>query len=159
MSAHDAETLAEVLTDYQLFEAVALWLCESFEDEDGIGCEPEAGPPCLGHVTEASDRVTATLAARIVQARAGEGALPYDDRLITCPECRSTFEAEDGTVVHQTAAGEGALRERVIAAACGCGGDAVRHTVGADRRCPVHGYGTTVEWRFIRAALAETDRP
>jgi hypothetical protein len=23
----------------------------------------------------------------------------YDDRLITCPECRSTFEAEDHTVV------------------------------------------------------------
>ena len=42
---------------------------------------------------------------------------------------------------------------RIEAAACGCGGDAIRHTVGAEPGCPVHGYGTTVEWRYIRVAL------
>lgn len=29
-----------------------------------------------------------------------------DDRLVTCPECRSTFEAEDGTIVQHPAAPE-----------------------------------------------------
>ena len=53
------------------------------------------------------------------------------------------------------AEGAAEVRARVEAAACACGGDAVRHTVGADRRCPVHGYGRDMEWRHIRAALAD----
>lgn len=57
------------------------------------------------------------------------------------------------------ATGDADLHDRVTAAACGCGGDAVRHTVGADRSCPVHGYGLTVEWRHIKAALAASPAP
>lgn len=36
---------------------------------------------------------------------------PYDDRLVTCPECRSTFEAEDGTVVADREGPAGGLSE------------------------------------------------
>jgi uncharacterized protein (DUF3084 family) len=64
-----------------------------------------------------------------------------------------TLEAAERIVAERTRAAVEEIVGRVKAAACECGGDAVRHTVGADRRCPVHGYGTTVEWRHIRSAL------
>lgn len=76
----------ESLTHQDVFDAVALWLCENYEDDDGIGCEPEAGPPCIGHLQDASDALDAFLARDRAQQRAEalrEAAAFEDERVGT----------------------------------------------------------------------------
>lgn len=101
MSGGDAAAVAAVLAEHERCHA----------EYDGHGWRTftcgarlhNTGGPTEAHRAH----VAAVLAAHVeaAVATAVEEALaqrtpPYDDRLITCPECTTTFEAEDGSVVH-----------------------------------------------------------
>jgi hypothetical protein len=88
--------------------------------------------------------------------------IPYDDRLITCPECRSTFEAEDGSVVHQ--GDEFWLRQRIEAIVstigsegCDCGHNVWMHSndgcVGGLMLCACRRQQKSIIKDRLRAAL------
>lgn len=65
-----------------------------------------------------SSSVLISKVERILAARApAREALPYDDRLTCCPECRSVFEAEDDTIYAPARDG---LAEQVRALADEC---------------------------------------